>query len=324
MAFLRKKTRVSLVLMAMILMLLLIGSAAGIAYYIYQNKLAELKTVYDDKTEQLQFELYELNRQVFVPKEEIRFGTVLAAELFEQKEMKLAIPQELLADESDMGKMAVISLPAGAPVMKASVVDGEMADDLRVQEYNMFLMQTNQMEGDFVDIRIFFPNGENYIVLGKKQLKELNLADNIARLWLDETEIHHISSAIIDAYLHPGTKIYVSTYIQPETQAAAIPFYPPNPDVLDLMRNDPNILKKASDTLAREARAILESHLNGLASDDISKVTTGVNTEISKNNEWIKSNEDKLPEKHENNGAPAGSGQNGGEVKNLNGTDSYN
>ncbi len=324
MAFLRKKTRVSLVLMAIIVVLLFIGSAAGIAYYVYQSKLAEMKTVYDDKTEQLQFQLYELNRQVFVPKEEVSFGTLLAPELFEQKEMKLAIAQEFLADESDMGKMAVISLPAGVPVLKSSVVDGDMADDLRVQEFNMFLMQTDQMEGDFVDIRIFFPNGENYIVLGKKQLKELNLADNIVRLWLDESEIHHISSAIIDAYLHPGTKIYVSTYIQPETQTAAVPFYPPNQDVLDLMRNDPNILKKASDTLAREARAILESHLNGMASDDISKVTTGVNAEISRNNEWIKANEEKLPEKQENYGERSGSGQNGGEVINRNGTDSYN
>jgi hypothetical protein len=120
------------------------------------------------------------------------------------------------------------------------------------------------------------------------------------RLWLDESEIHNISSAIIDAYIHPGTKIYVVTYIMPELQEAAIPFYAANEDVLDLMRRDPNIVAKASDALAREMRAALERNLNSVADDNISKVASGVNEEISKTREIIQSQEkDKTDENTE-------------------------
>jgi len=62
-------------------------------------------------------------------------------------------------------------------------------------------------------------------------------------------------------------------------------------DVLDLMRRDPNILEKASDALARELRASLEENLNSIAKENIGKVTTGVNEEISKNKEIIQSQE---------------------------------
>ena len=75
-------------------------------------------------------------------------------------------------------------------------------------------------------------------MLSKKQIKDIIPEENTVRLWLDESEIHNISSAIIDAYIHPGTKIYVVTYIMPELQEAAIPFYAANEDVLDLMRRD--------------------------------------------------------------------------------------
>lgn len=285
MAFFRKKKTFSILIFVCILVVLL--GLTFVFYYLYQTKVQEVVSEYDEKIERLNLELYALKRQVFVPKSDIPFGSILKKDMFNMVEMNIDIPQKELIDESDIGKISIISLNSGIPVLKMSVAEEELANDLREQEFNMFLVQTNQKRGDYVDVRIIFPNGENYVVLSKKQIIDLALKENIVRLWLDETEIHNISSAIIDAYIQEGTKLYVTTYIMPELQEAAIPFYAANVDVLDLMRNDPNIVEKASDFLARQVRATLEANIKAITEEDADKVTTGVNEEISKNEEIV-------------------------------------
>ena len=289
MAFFRRKRTFSIFIIILVLIIfciLFFGS-----YYVYKTKLNEAVKAFEEEMEQLKLDLYSLKRRAFVPKQDIPFGTVLTQEMFEIIEIKLDIPQRELLDESDIGKINTVFLPSGIPVFKMSVADEKLENDLREQEFNMFLIQTNQNKGDFIDVRILFPNGENYIVLSKKQIKDIMLEDNTVRLWLNESEILNISSAIIDAYIHPVTKIYVAKYIMPELQEAAIPFYAANEDVLDLMRKDPNIVDKASDALARELRAALERNLNSITEENISKVTTWVSEEISKNKEIIQSHE---------------------------------
>ncbi len=291
MAFLKKKSKLPAAFLKGVVIFTLIAALSACLYYLYQVKIKELNEHHEEEIGQYVFKLYQLDRQAFVPKQDIEFGTMLSKELFEQVSMKMEISQDLLIDESDMGKTSLVKLPKGIPVTKSAVVSEHPVNDLRKVEFNMFLLQTDQRMGDFIDIRIVFPNAENYIILAKKQIKAMEAADNLLWLWLDETEIHLISSAIIDAYLHPGTKLYAATYIQPEMQTAAIPFYPANADVLDLMRTDPNILKKASDALAREARALLEGHLQSMTLDEVTKVSSGVGEEITNANEALKNAE---------------------------------
>ncbi len=298
MAFFRKK-RVNIILI-FILVPVILGIVFYGLYCLYQAKSNEIVSSFEEEIELLRFDLNALKRRVFVPKEDIPAGTVLTLDLFEITEIRMDIPQSELFDESDIGNVNTVLLRSGIPVLKVSAASEKPGNDLREQEFNMFMIQSNQKKGDFVDVRILFPNGENYIVLSKKQIKDIIPEENTVRLWLDESEIHNISSAIIDAYIHPGTKIYVVTYIMPELQEAAIPFYAANEDVLDLMRRDPNIVAKASDALAREMRAALERNLNSVADDNISKVASGVNEEISKTREIIQSQEkDKTDENTE-------------------------
>ena len=57
------------------------------------------------------------------------------------------------------------------------------------------------------------------------------------------------------------------------------------------MRKDPNILSTASDALARQAREVLESHLERISVDEAAMVSGGVNEEITKTTETIKNEE---------------------------------
>jgi hypothetical protein len=290
-AFLKKRSKIPAALLKGVIILVTIVVIAGGLYYLYRKHTDDLTKLHEDEIGKYRSQLYLLERKVFVPKEDIEYGAVISAEMFDQVNMKIEFSQDQLLDESDMGKTSIVKLPKGLPVTKSSVVSVPPADDIRKVEFNMFLIQTDQQKGDYVDIRIVFPNAENYIVLGKKQIKEIKPADNIIWVWLNETEIHLISSAIIDAYLNPGTKIYATTYVQPEMQTAATSYYPPNQYVLDLMRKDPNILSTASDALARQAREVLESHLERISVDEAAMVSGGVNEEITKTTETIKNEE---------------------------------
>lgn len=287
MAFIRKKGRLPFAMLIVFLVLVLTAAIIGSLYYIYHVKITEIKKVNEERIQQLNFELYLLEREAFIPKKEIKYGTILTSKLFDKVNIKLETKQDLLLDELDMGKVNTVTLPAGVAALKSMTEENKPADDIREIEFNMFLIQTNQEYGDFIDIRITFPNGESYIVLSKKQLKGIHFKENTVWLWLDETEILNISSAIIDAYIHPGSKLHVTTYILPELQEAAITFYPANLNVLDLMKKDPNIFKKASDSLTKEARAILESHMDMMDSTNLMDVSSGVAEERAKNNKLI-------------------------------------
>ncbi|AGC68356.1 hypothetical protein Cst_c13650 [Thermoclostridium stercorarium subsp. stercorarium DSM 8532] len=289
MAFFRRK-RMRTVLLSMLISLLVI-ILFSVAYCIFRQRLGRTVNEYEENLEKLRLDLYSLNRLVYIPKQDIPSGTVLTRDMFDIVEMKLNIPQAEFIDETDMGKVNMIYLPAGTPVLKMTVADEKLPDDLRELEFNMFLVQSNQKKGDFVDVRIVFPNGENYIVLSKKKIVDIIPEENTIRLWLDETEIHNISSAIIDAYIHPGTKLYVTKYVMPELQEAAIPFYAANEAVLNLMHKDPNIVEKASDALARELRASLERNLNSVAAENIGRVSSGVSEEMSKSKKIIQPTE---------------------------------
>lgn len=285
MAFLKKRKRLSFPILAGIFVLVIAGIASAGAYYFHTTKIDSVKVSYNEQIQELKYDMHSLERKVFIPKEDIPCGTVLDEDLFSKVEMKLDIPQNNFIDDTDFGKVNSIALQAGMPVFKFMTADPEVKDDLRELEFNMLMIQTNQNSGDHVDVRITFPNGEDYIVISKKRIKALNRPENLVSFWLDETEIHRISSAVIDAYIHPGTKIYLAAYILPELQKESVPYYPVNLDVLELMRNDPNILKKAGNALAREARRQLEANLEQMTNENKSKVVSGVNAEIAKNSE---------------------------------------
>ena len=62
-------------------------------------------------------------------------------------------------------------------------------------------------------------------------------------------EILTISSAIIDAYRIPGSKLYMTRYTQAGMQKAATPTYVVSSETLGLMQKDPNILARAAEEL---------------------------------------------------------------------------
>ena len=134
--------------------------------------------------------------------------------------------------------------------------DNVLQDDTRRQEYNMLVLPMDLKTGDYVDIRLMLPSGQDYIVVPKKEveLPVINGVDSEDTIWVDltEDEILHMSCAIIDAYKIRGSKLYVTKYKEAGMQQAATPNYPINESVSRELENDPNILERAMrEILAR-------------------------------------------------------------------------
>lgn len=131
--------------------------------------------------------------------------------------------------------------------------DNMVQDDVRKQEYNVVVMPVDLATGDYIDIRLMLPNGQDFIVVSKKEVTIPNIAgtDSTDTLWVNlaEDETLHMSSAIIDAAKVKGAKLYATKYTEAGMQKASTPNYVVSEAVSKELSNDPNILEKAMEQL---------------------------------------------------------------------------
>lgn len=196
-------------------------------------------------------------------------GNVMAQEIYSGIEPTYYISEE------DMGSIALIDIQEGQPVMKNMITTLEITGDTREVEVTVVDLMVDQKANDFIDIRIMFPNGEEYAVLSKKEIKNLVLDSSIFYTYLNEEEILRLASATVDAYTMTGTKIYATRYIEPTLQNATIPNYLVRAETLDLMTSDPNIVTLAQHTMNLSARMSMEQRLSGLTEEQLAAVADG-------------------------------------------------
>ena len=148
----------------------------------------------------------------------------------------------------------------------------------------MIVLPLDLMTNDYIDIRLMTPQGQNFIIVSKAQvtIPQNNdgtyVADTI-KVDLREDEILAMSSAIVEAYGLPGAKIYVTKYVDPAMQVAALPTYTPNAAVTAQIQSNPNIVEIAKQELAtryseaaKNARnEYLQNQINSMEYDEYLK-----------------------------------------------------
>ena len=181
----------------------------------------------------------------------------------------------------NMDKNSVITLDM---VAKS---DEKTTNDLRKVEYNMLVLPTQIQTGEYVDIRLSLPSGQDYIVVSKKQVEipQINGVDSEDTIWvkLTEDEIITMNSAIVDAYKSIGSTLKVVTYTEAGMQDAATPTYVPTGDVMQLINSDPNIVQKAKNALVQRynstqdnVRTPINSAINSSGEDGQENLKTKV------------------------------------------------
>jgi len=159
----------------------------------------------------------------------------------------------------------------------------QLQNSTRLAEYNMLTLPMDLYAGDYIDIRLTLPSGQNLIVLSKKQIKDI-FGDTIT-LYLTEEEMLMMNSAIVEAYIIPASNLYAIKYIEPGIQEAIQLTYVPTTEVQQLMNINPNITNEARIALQSRFTNEVRTELNiqtgqYSAEQKNSSIETGIKEQI--------------------------------------------
>ena len=179
--------------------------------------------------------------------------------------------------------VAKVRIPKGTIITKDMILlaaESKKQDTLRLVEYNMITLPSELKDGETVDIRISFPTGQDYVVISKKIVEK----SDATTIWfkLSEEEILTLNSAIVEAYLIAGAKLYAVTYTDPGIQPIPNQTYPVNDFIKELVGANPNIateLKVEFKSLmgSVKGREQITALMNG---SEVDKIGTAVEKEI--------------------------------------------
>ncbi len=216
-------------------------------------------------------------RNVYVAAADIAVGDTITQDKVEKRKVFSSQPQKNFITSKEIGSLALIDIPADTQIIYSMVTDPMISSELREVEYQVININSNINSNDTVDIRIFFQNGEDYVVLPKKVLRRYTEDMTSCFLWLTEEEIIRIRNAIVDAYLYTGAYLYTAKYIEPNIQQASIVTYTPSFEAIELIRENPNIVNTATNDLSVLVRKALENRLAKALKKDITEQQWDIN-----------------------------------------------
>lgn len=152
----------------------------------------------------------------------------------------------------------------------------------RMIEYSMISLPSKLEEGDYIDIRIAYSTGADFVILSKMKVQSCNT--NSIWLKVSESQLLLLNNAIIESYIIDGTKLYATQYTN-SAQAELNSTYVPNPTVVSLIQAnsfteyDKNVVKDANSD-AMDIRQYINSVLDTYTDDEkTDKVNEGYTTE---------------------------------------------
>ena len=168
-------------------------------------------------------------------------------------------------------------------ILTASTVTTEentVTKDVRTMEYNMLTLPINLTIGDYVGIRRTFPDGQDFIVIAKKEIK--NIQGNTVTFDMSEADIVMLNSAIVESYIMKASNIYIAKYVEPGMQEKAANTYVPTAEVIRLIETDSNIVSTAKNELTSRFDANIRNQMNSTVNQYSEQGLTNVEEGIQK------------------------------------------
>ncbi len=252
----RKKTVHYILVILLVCAILLCGVFVTI-WFLSEEICANYEELLQEKNE-----IITQNTQtVFVALQDIGRGEEITEEMLISMQVFSSQDRSLYFSEEDFGKEALADIRAGSFVDKAMVNQSGTIERLREVCFDGILISENTKNNDVVDIRIRYPNGEDYVVLSRKQIR-LNEGDyKHCYLRVDEEELLLMAAALVDADYFEGAVIYTTKYIAASIQEKSEVTYLPKEELLELMRKSPNIVAFIQDDEVETMRKELEERL---------------------------------------------------------------
>lgn len=241
--------------------LLLIACIVGVVVSVFGfYVIRSLQLDYEIQMCQQEETILQHTRAVYIASRQIRAGEPIDESMLESREVICSQESEHLFTGEDIGKRALVDISAGTYLIKDLICQTEAVDEYREVCYQSIRLTENIKNYDMVDVRIRYPNGEDYIVLTGKTICLDESSYGKCYLQLSEEEILMMSAAMYDVEMYSGTEIYTSRYIEPILQTRSLVTYLPDSELKKLMQESPNIIK-VTETGPEEMRQRLEYRL---------------------------------------------------------------
>lgn len=160
------------------------------------------------------------------------------------------------------------------------------------------------VKGDYIDLRFLIANGEEYVILDHKIVRDIY--NTTITLWVSEEENVLINSMYSDLGVYPSACVaYLFKYLEPgNTQTLS--FYPCSAEVEKFLKYHPNItdITRCVNTNLRQhidsELAILSDSANsGVSSSIISTVSSALSNQSAMRQQWLQDQEQKEQEAQE-------------------------
>lgn len=204
--------------------------------------------------------------------------TVLESDLEKIKIPESCVQSNYILDKYDViGKFYKVDLNNGTPLTKDMFMDSELDDTTRELDLTADVFPVGVKVGDYLDLRLLYPKGEDYIVLSHLRVNEIN-GDTI-KCALDEQQILFYDSATVENFLNKskGSMTYFAKYTEPGIQEPAKITYSVPQSIMNLLDSNPNIVKDISNGSVN--RDVIDSNTSAI-DDETGGVLSGGRTEL--------------------------------------------
>lgn len=270
-----------------LLLLLVIGGAAGTLYFYkeYDSAQAE-KSLLVQQNGELQVAIDAIGpiTQVWTVNTQVLAGSVVKEEELVQQTIPVSsITESFVMNKADIvGKYYKVNISPGASITKDILMQEELSEITYERDMSFNYLPLGIKVGDYVDVRIVLPYGEEFIVLRHQRVQQLVEDQNTIKLILNEAQLALWTSALKDyaLYKNRGVGLYVTKYIEPGITEEAVPFYPIRKEMEGAVLINPNI-KVKSECINTKLREEIETMIASVLDIDAGYLSGGVTEEAS-------------------------------------------
>lgn len=276
----------------LVILLILSWVGAGIFLYMFKQNMDEKLAAKDMEISTLNDSITEIGELVsaYTVVNDVPSGKQVEETDLTVVDVPISMATNLVTDSSEIiGKYFKVGLTAGTVITVDSVYDEVITADMRLYDVIVDVIPIGLEPGAFVDIRIKFGTGADFIGVSHCQVMEIN--GNTLKLKLTEEDINMYSSMLIDNIMFNqtlqstkdlngdgkittadkvdaiGSYIYAVEYLEGGIQNKAENIYSPSALVQGIMASNPNILTaelSANDMVLK--RKLIEAGLVDLNS----------------------------------------------------------
>lgn len=244
----------------------------GVGSYLWFSYTQKQKKQLNDEIAVLNTTLAALGdmTEVYTVSSSVKAGDEITESTLETMTMPTTTLTDSYITDSSMllGKYYKIALNPLTPLTMDFVMDEPLDDTTRDVDICVDRWTVGLTPGDYVDLRITLPRGDDYVVLSHLRIESIGTVT--LKVHLTEEQWHTYLGALVDYYLNAqfGATIYVQKYVEPGIQAPAICYYAVPSNVEAAMIVDPNIVDKATATANAQLRKPIEGILEEFVDED--------------------------------------------------------